>query len=185
MPGPRSCVTGQLSDAGVWPIPCYPAPVPEICQPAATLCYANRTRNGYRFARAPGEAAGKLRIDAVWPIDAAPHVRRIYEAWDWRSLDFDATKPGPVQEAAGVSAMAIGSPDRFVVVLRDVRPAAVLRLRPARQLRGVLVDALTGRTVAAEECAGDRVCTIQVPEGFTILLLAMREWQATSAARAR
>ena len=173
-PGCEKVLLGTTPDGAVWPIPCYPAPVPETCQPAATLCYANRTKNGYRFARAPGEAAGKLRIDAVWPIDAAPHVRRIYEAWDWRSLDFDATKPGPVQEAAGVSAMAIGSPDRFVVVLRDVRPAAVLRLRPARQLRGVLVDALTGRTVAAEECAGDGACTIQLPDGFAILLLAMR-----------
>ena len=174
-PACEKVLLGTTPDAGVWPIPCYPAPVPEMCQPAATLCYANRTKNGYRFARAPGEAAGKLRIDAVWPVDAAPHVRRIYEAWDWRSLDFDATKPGPVQEAVGVSAMAVGSLDRFVVVLRDVRPAAVLRLRPARQLRGVLVDALTGRTVAAEECAADRACTIQVPEGFTILLLAMRK----------
>jgi len=172
--GCEKVLLGVTPDAGAWPIPCYPAPVPEMCQPAGTLCYANRTKNGYRFAHAPGEAAGKLRSDAVWPVDAAPHVRRIYEAWDWPTLDFDTTKPGPVQEAAGVSAVALGSADRFVVVLRDVRPAAVLRLQPARQRRGVLVDALTGRTVADEECAENRACTIPLPEGFTILLLAMR-----------
>jgi hypothetical protein len=164
---------GAVTDA-VWPIPCYPAPLPPSCQRPGGLCYANRTKAGYQFAVAPGGAVAKLRSDDVWPERAAPHVRRIYDAWDWRTLDPGATDVEVVQGTEGVSVVPIGSKDRFILILRRIRPAAVVQLRPEQQLRGVLSDALSGRTLSSESCAGGEVCRIEVPSGFDIVLLAMR-----------
>jgi hypothetical protein len=155
-----------------WPVPCYPAVVPSACQ--GELCYANLVNGRYAFTRAPGGGVGKLRTEAVWPVEAVPHVRRIYDAWDWRTLNAGAGDLGVVREAVGVSVVPVGSSDRFILILRDVRPAAVVRLRVGHQIRGVLIDVMTGRTLAAEVCDAGETCAIDVPAGSRILLLAMR-----------
>jgi hypothetical protein len=125
---------------------------------------------------APGGAAAKLRSEAVWPADAVTHVRRTYEAWDWRTLDFGARNLTVVRQAAGVDVTATGSDERFILVLRNVMPTAVLRLSPSRPLQGVLIDAMTGRTITVEDCAArpGEMCGIGLPAGYRILLLAMR-----------
>jgi len=171
--GCEKILVGGSDEAG-WPVPCYPAPIPDTCGRAAAMCYANLARDRYEFTRAPGAAVGKLRTDAVWPDEAVLHVRRIYDAWDWRTLDFSARDLRVVQEAAGVSAVPIGSDDRYMLVLRDTKPDAVLRLQARRQMSGVLMDAMTGRTLATESCDAAEACTIDVPAGFSMLILAMR-----------
>ncbi len=174
-PGCEKILSGGAAGAGAWPVPCYPAPLPEMCRRSGVLCYANRAKDRYEFASAPHGGGSKLRIDDVWPAEAEQHVRRIYDAWDWRTLDFGAGGNGVVRDAVGVSVTAIGSADRFILVLRDVRPAAVVHLRTARQIHGVLTDVMTGRTIATEECQTGDSCAIEVPPGFRVLLLAMRQ----------
>ena len=161
---------------GDWPVPCYPAPVPEACQHVNALCYANRGENGYAFAVAPGGASGKLRSEAIWPRDAVAHVRRTYDAWDWRTLDFEARHLTAVRQTGGVAVTAIGSDDRFVLVLRTVNPGAFLRLAPSRPARGILIDAMSGRALTTVDCAAQPggSCTVDLPADLPILLFAMR-----------
>jgi hypothetical protein len=174
--GCEKVLVAAVDGEGGWPVPCYPAPIPAMCQRPDALCYANRSKNGYDFAIAPGGAAGKLRTDAVWPLETIAHVRRVYDAWDWRTLDFGSRDLTVLRQAAGVSVTAIGSDDRFILVLRNVSPAASLSLAPPRRLQGVLIDAISGRAVTTEDCAvqSGEACTVELPAGFRILLLAMR-----------
>jgi hypothetical protein len=81
-----------------------------------------------------------------------------------------------VQRAVGVFVTPIGSDDRFILVLRETRAGAVLRLAPAHRLDGLLIDPANGRPIEEEECIvpPGGTCDIAVPEGFPILLLAMR-----------
>ena len=170
--GCEKILVGGMSQDAAWPVPCYPAPLPPMCRGSGILCYANRNDRGYQFTIAPGWSGAKLRGDEVWPSGSAPHVRRIYDAWGWPTLAV-AGGSGVVQHAAGVSVVPLGSPDGFILVLRHATPAASVRVRAARQIRGVLADAATGRVVASESC-GAGTCTIDVPAGFPVLLLAMR-----------
>ncbi len=169
-------VAGRDADAGVWPVPCYPAPLPDECRPTGAMCYANRTRHGFDFVGitrgSPG--AGTLRDDAVWPAEAVPHVRKLYEAWNWRELRFGATLEA-LRAAVNVSAEPVGSDEKFILILRNAVSGAVVRLRLVAPMDGVLVDARTGRTLRSERFdghAGD-LLSIELPEGFDILLLAM------------
>lgn len=160
-----------------WPIPCYPAALSAACRHARAMCYANLAKHGYSFTRAAGEAPkGKVRSDAVWPADAVPHVRRLFDAWNWRAFHFGSDRVLALQHATGVEVASLGSDDRCILVLTRMRTGARLRLRPNAPMSGILVDAITGRTIAAENYdprSGD-VWDLDVPNGFDILLLALR-----------
>lgn len=171
-------VAGRDSDGGVWPVPCYPAPLPDECQLTGAMCYANLIDHRYEFAPVPAgwAGAGKLRLEAVWPGDAVPHVRRLYEAWNWRSLRVGFDSLDVLRAAVDVSVAPLGSEDQFILVLRDIGPKALLRLRPIGPMSGVLVDARTGRTLSSEHYNGPPgdLWSLDLPRGFDILLLAMR-----------
>ena len=171
-------VAGRDSDGGVWPVPCYPAPLPDECQLTGAMCYANLIDHRYEFAPVPAgwAGAGKLRLEAVWPGDAVPHVRRLYEAWNWRSLRVGFDSLDVLRAAVDVSVAPLGSEDQFILVLRDIGPGALLRLRPIGPMSGVLVDARTGRTLSSEHYNGPPgdLWSLDLPRGFDILLLAMR-----------
>jgi hypothetical protein len=161
--------------SGVWPAPCYPAPLPLFCTSAAALCYANRVKDGYQFATAPGSRAATVRAGEVWPADTERHVRRLYEAWDWRTLDMSGHDRTMMANAFGVSVTPIGSADRFILILRNPRAGATLRLKAARPMNGVLVDTATGATLATLSCAGpNTACEIALRAASPVLLLAMR-----------
>jgi hypothetical protein len=85
-----------------------------------------------------------------------------------------AAPPAVVRAAQNVSVESIGSDDRFILVLRNPAPGAVIRLRPAAPLRTVLVDALTGDTLRAEQYDGGQegLIAIDLPDRFKILLFA-------------
>ena len=172
--GCEKILVGGTSEDAAWPIPCYPAPLPLMCRRDGVLCYANRNARGYQFTIAPGRSAAKPRGDEVWPSGSAAHVRRIYDSWGWPALPVAADASDVVQDATGVSVASLGSRDRFILVLRNATAAAGVRVRAARQIRGVLTDPATGRVIAAESCGAGEICTIDVPAGFPILLLAMR-----------
>lgn len=169
-------VAGGDATAGVWPIPCYPAPVPIECQPAGALCYANLVARRYEFVTVfDGGGTGSLRRGTVWPAQAVPHVRRLYDAWNWPDLRPGADPPNIVRGADKVAVSSVGSADRFILVLRNLQPGAVVRLRPPAPMRGILVDALTGQTLRAEEFdGGSGMVNVDLPHEFQILLLALR-----------
>jgi hypothetical protein len=169
-------VAGRDGDDGVWPIPCYPEPLPEECRVTGAMCYANLVRDRYEFSAVPaGRAvAGILRPAAVWPAEAVPHVRKLYEAWNWRSLRVGSSRD-VVRAAVEVSVVTLGSERQFIMVLSGAGPGAVVRLRPPGPMSGVLVDARTGRTLSAEHYDGsDDLWSVDIPRGFDVLLLAMR-----------
>lgn len=170
-------VAGGDAAAGVWPIPCYPASVPLECQPTGTLCYANLVGRRYEFVTvSDGLGTGALRRGAVWPAQAVPHVRRLYEAWNWPEMRPSADPPSIVRGADKVAVESIGSADRFILVLQNLQPGAVIRLRPAGPMRGILVDALTGRTLREERYDGapGGMMSVDLPHEFQMLMLALR-----------
>jgi hypothetical protein len=152
--------------------------MPAECQRTGALCYANLAGQRYEFAAVASELAGvaALRRDAVWPAETVPHVRNLYDAWDWRGAISAAGPLTIVRQATNVSLESIGSDDRFILVLRNAGAGAVVRLRPPGPLHGVLVDARTGQTLRAERYDGapDGLMNVELPPGFDILLLAMR-----------
>jgi hypothetical protein len=168
-------IAGTDLYTGVLPLPCYPAPVPAECQKAGVLCYANRTGRGYEFVPVQDEVtfAARVRRDAVWPNEVVGHVRQVYDAWDWRTMRTGAFNV--VRAVENVAIESLGSNERFILVLRSPRAGAVVRLRTADPLDGVLVDALTGqtiRTVHYDREAG--LITMNLPDDAKILLLALR-----------
>jgi hypothetical protein len=171
-------VAGRDGDEGVWPVPCYPAQLPDECRRTGGMCYANLKDHRYEFTpvRAPWAAPGKLRLDAVWPAAAVPHVRRLYEAWNWQGLPVRSDSLDVLRAAVGVSVLSLGSDEEFILVLRNLREGARLRLRPPRPMSGVLVDATTGRTLSSEHYDGTPgdLWNLDLPVGSDILLLAMR-----------
>ena len=169
-------IAGGDSESGVWPSPCYPAPIPTECQPAGALCYANLSGRRYEFVpvRHASVGAAALRRDAVWPLETVPHVQRLYEAWNWPDMHSGSDPRSIVRGADHVWIEAIGSEDHFILVLRDLAPGAVVRLRPARPLQAILVDPFTGQTLRVEHydgVAGNLVNT-DLPHEFKLLVLA-------------
>jgi hypothetical protein len=170
-------VAGRDGNAGIWPVPCYPSRVPSECERTGAMCYANLGSQGYTFVPVADSwlGAGNLRQDAVWPAETLPHVRKLYDAWNWRSLRVGSAAD-ILRAAVNVSAESIGSNEQFILVLRNARPGAVVRLRPRGAMHGILVDARTGQTLRAEQFAGPpgNLMSIELPQGFDLLLLAMR-----------
>lgn len=168
-------VAGANADAGIWPTPCYPTPVPVECQTPGALCYANFVDRQYTFVPVRGISISPsaLRHDAVWPIAAVSHVQRLYESRNWPAM---RSEPLTVLRGAdNVSVESLGSNARFILVLRNPKEGAVLRLRPDRRLDGVLVDAMTGQTVRSFHYDGEsRLISLDLPHDSSILLLAMR-----------
>ena len=171
-------VAGRDNDPGVWPIPCYPAPLPEQCRRTGDMCYANLIDRQYEFTRVPGtwRGGGELRLDAVWRADDLPHVRRLYDAWNWSELRFGAQGLDILRQAVAVTVTSIGSDARFILVLRNIQPSALLRFRPRSPMSGILVDPRSGSTLRLEEFQGapGEPWNVSLPEGFDTLLLAMR-----------
>jgi hypothetical protein len=164
------------ADRGVWPSPCFPAPLPIECQTAGALCYANLKGRQYQFVPVRGATVdpAAVRADAVWPGNAVVHVRRLYEAWNWPGMHSGSLSV--IDGADHVSVESLGSNERFILVLRNAGVGATVRLRPERPLRGLLVDALTGQTVRSLHSDRDpgALLVIDLPHDTSILLLAMQ-----------
>ena len=175
-PGCEKILIGGDGGNGMgWPSPCYPAPPPAECQTAGALCYANFAGREYEFIPVSNSMIGAaaMRADAVWPSAAVVHVRRLYEAWNWREMHSRSLTV--VRAADRVSVESLGSDDRFILVLRDPREGAAVRLRSPEPLHGVLIDPLTGQTLRSVDYAGQSgLMTIDLPSDSKILLLAMR-----------
>jgi hypothetical protein len=169
----------------VWPVPCLPAPVPASCQAPGVVCYANRRGDAYDFVVAPGREVAPRRLpDAAWPLHAESHVRKVYLDAQWASLVDHASRGFDVLRAQhDVRVVAFGDNTQFLLVLRPTAPAGVLHFRPEAPLRGRMIDASTGGTIADlsfDGVPGD-LWTVDVPASQSgLIVLTMQQAGVTS-----
>lgn len=169
----------------VWPVPCLPAPVPAFCQVPATVCYVNRRGEGYDFVVAPGREVVPRRVsDAAWPLAAEPHVRGIYLDTPWAALVTQPSRPIEILRAQhDVRVAAFGDDSRFLLVLRPGGPGAALHFRPDAPLRGRMMDATTGDTLAELSFDGSpgELWIVDVPASLNgLIVMTMQQPGALS-----
>ena len=171
----------RVDDAGVWPVPCLPAPVPDFCQQANALCYADRTGDSYAFRRAPGrEVIALRRDDATWPREAEDHVRRVYADARWATLSDGSARIESLRAWNDLRLARFGTDAHFVLVARPTGADAALHLRPRHPLRGQMVDAATGEVATMLQFTGPAEALWEVPvpsgqRGLMILVLTRDE----------
>jgi hypothetical protein len=178
-PGCEKILLGGRGDVGVWPIPCYPQPMPDDCKVVNAFCYANLQGDRYAFAPAPGQnhGAAQLRRDVVWPAEAEPHVRSLFNRWHWRDLAVESEAARTfLRHIRGVRVTSWGAPDRYLFVLQSPQPDALLVFRPPGPMSGFLMDARTGHTIDEVSYRGERFAQwpIAVPSASDIVVLALR-----------
>lgn len=168
---------GVSGPAGAWPAPCFPAGVPMRCRSEGVWCYANRAGGEYLFTPAPGRWNPRPlpRPEVAWPAGTEPVVRRVYEEWGWTTLRQN-TAVAWLRQHRNVHVIGLDGPDRFILVLRDPQPDAIVVFRLPRPMSGALIDAYTGQTITSLQFTGaawDR-WEVPVPPRSNLLLLALK-----------
>ena len=163
----------------MWPIPCYPEPLPPDCAIVNAFCYANLTDQGYAFVPAPGRnhGAGQLRRDAVWPRDVEAFVRDLYKKWDWHTLEpHSEWSRRPIRQVLECRVSSLGAPDRLIYVVQNPKPGAALFLRLPRHATGVILDPRSGMSVGDVVFRGAPfdMLEIRFPAGHDLLIVALR-----------
>jgi hypothetical protein len=176
--GCEKILLGGRGDAGAWPIPCFPEPMPEWCRVPGALCYANRDGAAYDFVRAPGRRDRNyvLRRGAVWPASAETHVRAFFTQWSWWNLTPVPAGVDALRAVTDVHVSTLAGRDRFVFVLQDAGPSAALRFRLSGPMTGVIVDARTGLTVTSVNYDGpaDGLWDLPLPRASDLMLLELQ-----------
>jgi hypothetical protein len=165
-----------------FPVPCFPAPVPEQCAATGELCYANLDGSAYRFVRAPGGNAQtqgfRYQNDWAWPAAGIDAVRRAFLQAGWPNLHQpSAADNAPVRLVKGAYTSELAGPNRYLVVIREARPDAQLVLRVPPGASATLVDATTGDVVRSISYSGppNEPWPIDIGVGkLAILTLQMR-----------
>ncbi|MEO8071267.1 MAG: hypothetical protein ABI652_07680, partial [Acidobacteriota bacterium] len=176
---------GSNLNEGLWPVPCYPEPVPAWCRSGAG-CYANRRGDHYEFARTPGRPylGLTLKREWVWPAEAEPHVRALFDEWNWSRLGVKPDGFDILRQGHGVHVSTLGNGERFIMVLQDVEPGSFLRLRPDGAMSGALIDPRTGQVLRPLRFTGpalqadgqmDDLWTVELPGDVPLLIMTMRK----------
>ena len=148
-------------------MPCAPASPPSSCLTADSLCYANRSGDGYRFVAAPRQTGYERRFGQTWSWTAtsATAVRQKLTDVDWDALRIARfTDPTPmVRRFERIDwVYMLQSERQFLVYLSHPAIHAVLRIETAAPMSGRIVDLETGDTLQAVAGA-TRFLTIAVP----------------------
>jgi len=167
-----------------WPVPCAPTSPPSSCLVADSLCYANRSDDGYRFVAAPRQTGYELRFGQTWNWTAtsASAVRRTLTEVDWDALRIARfTDPPPmVRRFQRIDWVYMLRSDRqFLVYLSHPTANAVLRIETATPMSGRIVDLETGETLQAVAGAA-RFHTIEVPGPRREVALVLTRGDANS-----
>jgi len=182
MPGcEKVLLEGGPRERPMWPVPCYPAVVPDACQGAGTLCYANRTPRGYAFDVLPRAARSNVQFSAAdtWSQAAEPIVRRLLDAAVWPSL-----RPGPEQGSSSCLRAVehvgrvwdLQSEQAVVLVAKGTAAGARVFLRLPRSMEGAIVDAESGAEIgwAAVQGPSFEPAALSLPEHDGLLLVVLR-----------
>jgi hypothetical protein len=172
---------GGSNQLGVWPVPCYPAQVPELCRPVGTLCYANRAPRGYSFDLVPRSAETPVRSSSAetWDPRAEATVRRLLDGADWPALTPGSASRVPPFVRSTVQVRRIWdlqSKHALVLVTRGTGPEARVLLRLPRPMEGPIVDGETGFEIghAAFLGAPYELFELRLPETRGLLLVVLR-----------
>jgi hypothetical protein len=137
---------------GAWPIPCFPAQLPSWCSRPGALCYANRVADRYDFVRPAGppiqHAGFEFQSDWAWPGGAERELRRSLTELDWWHLKPPTDSGAVVRYKNDVRVWELDGPGRFVFVLRREHENPAIMLRLPAPMKGMMVDGMTGRTIA-------------------------------------
>jgi hypothetical protein len=179
-PGCEKVLLVGRSDGTSFPVPCFPAEVPAECAAAGTLCYANRDGQRYRFTRAPGS---QIQLEgffyqprAVWPAEAAPHIRQLLTQSQWWTLQPKSSGEDILRQANDVRVRELEGPRRLVFILRDAGSDAWIALRPPWKMTGVLVDGMTGETIRTLDFDGEPYSRWQLKLGVQSPILLVSLW---------
>lgn len=165
----------------MWPVPCYPAAVPEICRHAGSFCYANRTDRGYAFDPVPRPRRSTVEVSPsdAWGQEAEPVVRRLLEGADWPSLRTGAAWGAArfFRSSDNVARVWDLQSDRaLVLVVRGARPGARLWLRLPRPMEGPVVDGESGSEIGHAAFLGSPYERFELglPERSGLILIVLR-----------
>ena len=143
-------LVGRGEVQGMWPRPCFPAPVAPACREPGRFCWANRTADGYVFEVVTEETpAVPYDPASVWPREAEGGIRTALDSLGWSRLGElrPRERDAAIRGIAGATfESALAGPDRLFVVLQDVHPGAsiVFSRQPGRV---TWLDAATGATI--------------------------------------
>lgn len=177
-PGCEKVLVIGRGDAGAFPVPCFPAPVPDECAAAGRLCYANLEGGRYRFARPRGSAVRlegfAYQPDWAWPAGSEPHVRDAFARAGWSGLALDPD-PGVLRFARDVRVHQFAGPGRLLLVLQAPGPNAEIVLRLPTKMTGVLTDAASGQVVSTMSYDDPpfEAWSVRLPGGYKVLLLSL------------
>jgi hypothetical protein len=172
---------GGSNQRAMWPVPCYPAQVPELCRRAGTLCYANRAPRGYTFDLVPRPAQTLVRYSSTetWDPRAEATARRLLDGADWPAL-----KPGSASRVPPFVRSTeqvrrtwdLQSEHALVLVTRGTGPEARVLLRLPRQMEGPIVDGETGSEIGHAVFLGApyELFELRLPETRGLLLVVLR-----------
>jgi hypothetical protein len=171
-PGCEKVLLAGGSD-GIWPMPCYPAPVPDFCRGPGDVCYANLVDGRYDFVRVPRTPPLQVRTDWVWPPEAEAGVRRVYHQWDWWNVRHALGPSTFVQSSRDVEVSALEGDGHFVVAFQNPGSGALVVLRPNGPVAGAFVDPVSGESVQGARFGGapGEDWEIELPADHRVLIL--------------
>jgi len=165
-------------ESDMWPIPCFPEPVPDECREGRTLCYANRRGATYEFERVPRPSYWNYRFDrpAVWTSEEVRTVRTLLLRLRWWELPLCNISDNRITLGAyGVGgAHSYCGSDRLLAYFRN-RDGARIRMRLRTRMSGALIDASTGQTMSLVEFTGKpgEVWDLPIPPGPASVVLVL------------
>ena len=170
-------LVGRGEAQGMWPMPCYPAEVPPECRQPAALCYANRTREGYRFVptRDPAGPRFKFARDRTWSLTAEPFVRRALDDLGWLRV-----RPGGERSIVRASreiglVESLESPDRLFLAVVRTGANPQIDLQMGSKFSGTYLDPETGAELGpATLRESAQASQLAVPANRSVVLVVLR-----------
>ena len=171
-------LTGRGPGVPVWPIPCFPTPLPATCMEAGVLCYANRHGTTYSFSKVPPPSYWDYRFDedGVWTAAESHTVGTLLRQLRWWEMRVCIDEV--VRGAVGVTHQRnYCANDRLFVYLKNTRPGATLRVRLPVRMSGAFIDAATGQEVERVTDSGEpgQLWDLPVPAPHPSLVLVLTQ----------
>lgn len=171
---------GRGDAQGMWPMPCFPAEIPDACRPAGTYCYANLTPDGYRFRLDPDQAGFIYAPDRVWPRQAEPAVRDLMARlqWEWWRMEVAPTPAHSLlKDEDGVdSTKTLESESRALIIVSGTTDGAALMIQPSVPMTGQVIDPVAnGEIVSTLTIAvTGEPWRVPLPPGRRLLLIVLQ-----------
>lgn len=171
---------GQGGNDAIWPVPCFPVPVPPECRARGALCYANRSGSGYAFSRVPEPSRATFRFDrdSVWTREESATVGALLVQvrwWEMAVCDVSVNRITRGQFGLGGPRHYCAS-DRLLAYFKNGE-GAYIRMRLRTPMSGVLLDASTGQLVSrvAYDRKPGELWDLTIPAGPSSVVLILTE----------